>query len=348
VDAYLARFSFEGGTVVTITASDEDSAIARTLPLDCPISIQTLFERWIDLQSPPSRKSLINFLDCAQGKTEADDDFIADFREDGEGGLYTQLVEKKRMTMLEIADMCPHLSWRMEDVFYQMPKLKPRLYSISSSPLASKSEFTITVGVVSGKTPTGRCHLGVCSNYLASSDVGSAHYVSIRDTGTKFRLPKDDGTPVIMIGAGTGVAPFMGFLQDRKSHISNGATLGDALLFFGCRRPDHDFIYEAEFQSHIKSGSLTELHTAFSRAGDEKRYVQHVLYEQREAVWNLLRKGACVYVCGDGSKMAPDVMDCFARIAYEFSDSVITLQQAKNYVTSLAVQGKYFQDVWGA
>ena len=135
---------------------------------------------------------LINFLSCAHGKTEKDEDIIEDFKEDDAGGLYATLVEQGKKHDTPNRGYVIPPTWTLEDVLCNLPRLKPRLYSISSSPLADKKSLTISVGVQP---------MGVCSNYLKNIQVGESVYVSIRDTRSKFRLPDADNVPVVMIGA---------------------------------------------------------------------------------------------------------------------------------------------------
>src|SRR5436309_12195100 len=143
--------------------------------------------------------------------------------------------------------------------------LAPRYYSISSSPSGDPARCSVTVGVVEAPASSGRgFYKGVCSTYLSGRRVGDSIHATVRETKAGFRLPDDPSVPVIMIGPGTGLAPFRGFLQERASRKAQGGTLGPAMLFFGCRHPDQDFLYRDELQAFAAEG-ITELHTAFSR-----------------------------------------------------------------------------------
>src|SRR5947208_15718623 len=152
--------------------------------------------------------------------------------------------------------------------------LAPRYYSISSSPSLEQSRCSITVGVVEGAASSGRgIYKGVCSNYLASRRAGETIQATVRETKAGFRPPVDPSVPIIMVGPGTGLAPFRGFLQERAALKAKGAKLGPAMLFFGCRHPDQDFLYADELKAFEADG-ITELHTAFSRAQGRKTYVE--------------------------------------------------------------------------
>src|SRR5262249_43277963 len=148
--------------------------------------------------------------------------------------------------------------------------LAPRYYSISSSPMVYVARCSVTVGVVEGAAASGRgVYKGVCSNYLANRRAGDTINATVRETKAGFRLPDDPAVPIIMIGPGTGLAPFRGFLQERAARKAIGATLGPAMLFFGCRHPDQDYLYADELKALAADG-ITELFTAFSRADGPK------------------------------------------------------------------------------
>jgi cytochrome P450/NADPH-cytochrome P450 reductase len=165
----------------------------------------------------------------------------------------------------------------------------------------------------------------------------------VRETKAGFRLPDDPSVPIIMIGPGTGLAPFRGFLEERAARKAKGAALGPAMLFFGCRHPDQDFLYADELKTLAASG-ITELFTAFSRADGPKTYVQHVLAAQKDKVWPLVEQGAIIYVCGDGSKMEPDVKAALVAIHREKNgaDAVASAR----WIEEMGAKNRYVLDVW--
>ena len=165
----------------------------------------------------------------------------------------------------------------------------------------------------------------------------------MKPPSSPFRLPEDPSVPLIMIGPGTGLAPFRGFIQARRAMQTDGTALGDAMLFFGCRHPDQDFIYENELKV-AESDGLIQLHTAFSRAQAERVYVQDVLRQQQAQVWDLIQRGAVVYVCGDGASMEPDVRRTLTRIYAEQSD--VSFGEAEAWMDEFASSGRYVLDVW--
>jgi cytochrome P450/NADPH-cytochrome P450 reductase len=146
-----------------------------------------------------------------------------------------------------------------------------------------------------------------------------------------------------MVGPGTGLAPFRGFLQERAARKAKGASLGPAMLFFGCRHPDQDYLYADELKAFAASG-ITELHTAFSRAQGPKTYVQNLVAAESERIWSLIEQGAIVYVCGDGGKMEPDVKAALVAIYRERKGS--DADAGLRWIEDLGTKNRYVLDVW--
>ena len=166
----------------------------------------------------------------------------------------------------------------------------------------------------------------------------------VRQPTLPFRPPADPATPIIMVGPGTGLAPFMGFLEDRAALLETGTSLGQALLFFGCRNPEQDFLYRDELTAWAEAGVMS-LQVAFSRpTSGEKRYVQDDLRATGAQVWEMLQNGGIFYVCGDGSKMEPAVRQTLVEIA--MAHGGLSAEAAAAWQADLAAQGRYLADVW--
>lgn len=218
--------------------------------------------------------------------------------------------------------------------------LQPRLYSIASSPKAQPGEVHLTVAVVRYER-NGRPRKGVASTALAEKRVAAdGHVPAFVRRSPGFRLPADGDAPIIMIGPGTGIAPFRAFLQERRAV---GAT-GRNWLLFGERNRASDFLYQDEIEAWRKDGLLTRLDLAFSRDQAEKIYVQHRLSENAADVWAWLEEGAHVYVCGDAKAMARDVNAALASTIAE--QGGMDAQAAKAYLADLARRGRYQRDVY--
>lgn len=217
--------------------------------------------------------------------------------------------------------------------------LTPRLYSISSSQAESEDEVHATVGVVRYDID-GRPRTGGASGFLADRLKEGDELRIFIEHNDNFRLPADPTTPVIMIGPGTGIAPFRAFLQQRDN---DGAT-GKNWLFFGNPHFVDDFLYQVEWQRYVKDGLLTQISLAWSRDQKEKVYVQDKLREQGEAVWQWLQEGAHLYVCGDANRMAKDVEQALLDIIGQYGN--MDSEEADEFLSELRVMRRYQRDVY--
>ena len=226
--------------------------------------------------------------------------------------------------------------WEPQELVDAFRKLSPRLYSIASSPDANPDEAHLTVSVVAYEQ-FGRRHWGAASNYLIGDPETVPVYVEEND---RFRLPGNGDTPVIMIGAGTGVAPYRAFVEHRQEH----GHAGDNWLFFGDRHFASDFLYQLEWLRYRKDGILTRLDVAFSRDRAEKVYVQHRLREQAREVYAWLERGAHLYVCGDAKRMAVDVHNALLDVVGE--QGGMSPERAAEYLGELKSARRYQRDVY--
>lgn len=335
VNRVLKRFGFAADAQIRIQASSNDHS---QLPVDTPLSVHRLFSQMLELQSVASRRdvaTLARHTECPRSapllKALAEDEFKSE-------------VQQKRHSILDLLEEFEACELPFGVFLELMPMLAPRYYSISSSPLNDAAKCSVTVGVVDEAAISGNGHFkGVCSNYLADAAVGDLVHVSVRATSDGFHLPDDPNKPIIMIGPGTGIAPFRGFLAERAAFKAKGTDLGPAMLFFGCRHPDQDFIYRDELESYASHG-ITDLHVAYSRMEKKKTYVQDLLRENRDAVWALIELGAQIYVCGDGSRMEPDVRRALSLIYAEEKD--VSAEVADAWLDKMGDEGRYNLDVW--
>jgi sulfite reductase (NADPH) flavoprotein alpha-component len=220
-----------------------------------------------------------------------------------------------------------------------LPKLTPRLYSISSSPVAHEGQIHATVAVVRF-TAHNRDRGGVCSTFFADRTAIKDRLPIYIQPNKKFKLPANPDTPMVMIGPGTGIAPFRGFLHERRALGHKGKNW----LFFGERSSTTDYLYREELESMQSDGHLTRLDTAFSRDNGHKVYVQNRMMEQASLFWTWLEDGASVYVCGDASRMAKDVHGALCRIVQE--QGSMSELAAEEYVGALKEEHRYHRDVY--
>jgi sulfite reductase (NADPH) flavoprotein alpha-component len=240
--------------------------------------------------------------------------------------------------LLDLLEAFPSARPRLADLVASLPALRPRLYSIASSPRASPGEVHLCVAVVRDAR-RGRVRHGVASAFLADRAADAGTVPAYIQT-SHFRLPPDPATPVIMVGPGTGIAPFRGFLAERAA----AGIRGRNWLLFGERNRASDFLYETELLAWLKDGTLSRLDVAFSRDLDQKVYVQDRMRENAEDLWRWLQDGACFYICGDATRMARDVDAMLRRVA--MTEGRMDEAQARDWIVALARQGRYLRDVY--
>jgi len=249
-------------------------------------------------------------------------------------------------SILSVLQDLPSVNIPFDHFIEAAPKLAPRMYSISSSIKEHPGSVHITAVVVTFKTPTGRLHKGVCSHWLVQQMPKEEQpiYVPIFVEKATFRLPKNPSIPIVMVGPGTGLAPFRGFVQERK-HLAKSSSIGDALLFFGCRSRNIDFIYSTELEEAEKNGHISKLITAFSRDTEKKVYVQHKMQENTEIIFGILsEKKGYLYICGDARVMAKDVHQTVVNLLMNHGSK--TEEQAEQFLTEMKQGGRYLTDVW--
>lgn len=336
VDRVLSRFGLSGDVHVQLTS---DTTHLTHLPLNRPVKVQELLTQCVELQTPVTRtqlQELANHTVCPPHKREL------------EGMLdensYRDYILAHRITMLDLLEKYEACELPFEKFIELLPPLKPRYYSISSSPRLNLEQASITVSVVKEPAWSGKgIYLGVASSYLANCQSGERILMFVRTPESEFVLSEEADVPMIMVGPGTGVAPFRGFLQARADMKQRGLPLSKAHLFFGCRN-DADFIYRQELEQYEREG-IVKLHTAFSRAeGKPKTYIQHLMKEDSEQLLRMLANNGRIYVCGDGSQMAPAVEETLQQAYQEVQGA--TMQQAKDWLIQLQAEGRYVQDVW--
>ena len=218
-------------------------------------------------------------------------------------------------------------------------KLLPRLYSIASSPKAHPGEVHLTVAVLRYHSH-GRDREGVCSTYTADRVNEGTTMPVFRHYDKNFKLPEDGATPIIMVGPGTGIAPFRGFVEERAA---TGAT-GKSWLFFGDQHRATDYLYGDEWDRYLAEGRLSRIDLAFSRDQAEKVYVQHRMLEHSAELYTWLRNGAVFYVCGDASRMAKDVHEALISITEKEGEK--SRADAEVWVKQLQTDKRYLRDVY--
>ncbi|ESN99807.1 hypothetical protein HELRODRAFT_113572 [Helobdella robusta] len=329
----------------TLTSLDEEAM--KKHPFPCPTTFRTALTFYLDITSCPRTnvlKELSEYTDDG-----GDKEFLLSMTKSSPESKekYMNWVVKDHRTTLHLLEDIPSLHPPIDHLCELLPRLQVRYYSISSSPKVNPNLLSITAVVVEYTTPTSRHMRGVCTGLLStlrpSEVIQPKIPVFIRRS--QFRLPFKTNLPIIMIGPGTGLAPFMGFLQERKVIKSEGdKPLGEAYLYFGCRHEAEDFIYEEELKEYLKDGTLNKLYLAFSRDQEKKVYVQHLLEQNSEEVWNVLQQKGHLYICGDARNMATDVDKVLHKIVMACGNH--DSASANDYIKRLRSTGKYSCDVW--
>lgn len=320
----------------TLRATDNTAVPAR-LPQPC--TVRYLVENYLDISAVP-RRSFFELLSTF-ATNELEQEKLVEFSSvAGQDELHSY-CNRPRRTALEVLADFPHTTAELKadyllDLF---PEIQPRSFSIASSLQAHPHRLQILVAVVCYKTKLFKPRRGLCSTWLASLDpVQGDVYVPLWVKKGTLKFPEED-TPVIMVGPGTGVAPFRSALQER---IVQGKTAN--VLFFGCRSESKDFYFSSEWEEMMKAGHLT-LFTAFSRDQEEKVYVQHRVRENAKLLWDLItNKNACFYIAGNAKQMPASVCDALKEVFQQ--EGGVSAEDAEQMLAAMERSGRFQSETW--
>jgi cytochrome P450/NADPH-cytochrome P450 reductase len=338
VDRALRRFGFAPDAQVIL---HKTSHKLTQLPTEYPVPVFELLSSYVELGQPATRAQVDALHDATMCPPEK-----KALEALAQPEAYSRDVLGKRVSVLDLLERFAACELGFGAFLEMLPPLTARQYSISSSPLWNDKHCTLTVAVVDAPAMSGQGKfLGVASSYLASAAAGTRLSVAVRPSNPRFHPPADLATPIMMICAGTGLAPFRGFLQERAMQAQAGQRVGRALLFFGCDHPDVDLLYAEELSAWQRDG-IVELRSAFTQAPEgEVQFVQHRVWKDRAEVAQLFREGATVYLCGDGRRMAPAVRDTLVRIYVEATGA--TKEDAERWADKVEREyGRFVSDVF--
>lgn len=311
-----------------------------------PVNLKKFVELTMDVTSASPRRyffEVMSYFASAPHEKERLQYFSSP---EGRDDLY-QYNQKERRTVLEVLEDFPSVQMPFEWLVQLIPPLKTRAFSISSSPLAHPNQVHLTVSIVSWTTPFKRKRTGLCSTWLAALD---QERVCIPAWFHKGSLPPPRSSlPLILIGPGTGCAPFRGFVEERALQRKTSPT-APILFFFGCRNKENDFLYRDFWLSHSQNGGVLSeekgggFYVAFSRDQPQKVYVQHKMKDQSTRIWNLLSEGAAVYVAGSSNNMPADVLSTFEEIVSK--EGGVPKEAAIRWLRALEKGGKYHVEAW--
>ncbi|KAK1633338.1 cytochrome P450 [Colletotrichum phormii] len=308
----MRRFHLTWDSHVTIQASGP-----TTLPTDVSSPVSDVLSSYVELCQTASKRNILTLSQLAKNE-----EVSRKLQYLGTGGYDTE-IKTKRLSVLDIAEQFPSLIIPFNHFLLMLPPMRVRQYSISSSPLVDPGVATITYGVLDEPALSGQGrHVGVTSSYLSTLIAGDRLQVAIRASQGGFKLPIDmHKTPLLCVAAGTGLAPFRAFVQERATLLNNGRSLAPAILFLGCRDPEADDLYREEFDKWEAVGAV-RMFRAYSRkpeASNGSKYVQDRIWQEREMLYGLWDQGARVYVCGS-NRVAEGVKDVLLRAAREKSE----------------------------
>ena len=322
----LWAFGLNSEDLISIDSHDSQFS---WLPINSPTSYWDLFLRYIDLNKT-LRQSDFKFIESyVDGRLKQSAKEVLDLSE----SAFNEQIRDKKVNLIDFLESIDYPAFPFDIALNILHPLKRRYYSISSSPLVNPHELSITVGVLKSPDSSGKgVFRGICSNYLESLNPGDFIRVGILES--HFRLPDDSSTPMIWIGAGTGIAPYRSFIQSRSVLQAQGQQLGKCVLIAGCRKPEYDQLYAQEWIEAERKGLIT-VFWAFSRNIVDgvlhKTYVQDVIESNKAEFIELINAGAKVYVCGDGETIGKS-------IPIAFGEELFTRLRAENRVC---------EDIWG-
>lgn len=335
------RLDLDPEAMVTLSAAH--ASAARGLPLEEALPLRALLTHFIELQDVVSRqtlRTLVQYTRCPFTRA-ALERLGSDHAEDG----YAARVAAQRLGLVDVLVSHPAIALTLPGLLACTVPMRPRFYSIASSPAVSPDVATITVGMVLSAALSGRgLFRGVASTWLQGLAPGAVVAAAIRTPNPAFAPDPDPARPMILVGPGTGIAPFRGFLEERAAQMAAGQAVAASRLYYGCRHPEHDWLYRDDV-ARWQAGGVVQAHAAYSTAGaPDQRYVQHLLWRDRETVWAMLQDGATIYVCGDGRLMAPAVRRTLIEIAAQ--QGGMSKAAASDRLAAMVAQGQYRQDVF--
>lgn len=348
VDTFIERCDLDPDAFITVHPREMDKHVLHTYTTTkVPVRLKNFVALTMDVASASPRRyffEVMSYFATAPHEKERLQYFSS---AEGRDDLY-QYNQKERRTVLEVLEDFPSVRMPFEWLVQLVPSLKTRAFSISSSPSAHPNQVHLTVNVVSWTTPFKRERSGLCSMWLAKLDSEqSVHIPAWFQKGTLS--PPPPSLPLILIGPGTGCAPFRGFVEERAIQSESGAT-APVIFFFGCRSETDDFLYKDFWLSHSRNGGVLSetngggFYVAFSREQPHKVYVQHKMRENSQRIWNLLSDGAAIYVAGSSTKMPSDVLSAFEDIVSK--EGGLPKDSAVRWLRALERAGMYHVEAW--
>jgi len=323
----------------------------RHLPPTTIVRVENVLSNLLDLHGPPTRALLAALSMSAKDSAERTALQLLSMNTPEGQASYQEHIQRPMMSVLDVLLAFKSASITFSQLVELCSIIKPRYYSISSSPSKpgqAPGVCQISCGLLQlqvekgAKTPARTFH-GYSSGFLNQLKIGTRLRVFI-NPAIEFHMPADLSKPIVMIATGTGLAPFMGFLENLRQAKQQGVAIGENVLFFGCRKKE-DYIYQSELKSFLADGIISHLRVAFSREDPKKvQYVQHIYEECSNIAWRLVKEGAYVYICGSKA-MRADVKAATAKIIMK--ESGMNETETSHCMLGLWANKHYIEDVWG-
>ncbi|XP_057850064.2 NADPH-dependent diflavin oxidoreductase 1 isoform X1 [Cryptomeria japonica] len=351
VDAFIGHCGLDPDAYITVEQRKRpnSSSGSDTMTISCqPVKLRTLVESTLDIASASPRRyffEVMSHFATAEHEKERLQYFAST---EGRDDLY-QYNQKERRTVIEVLEDFPSVRLPLEWLLQLVPRLRTRMFSISSSLLAHPNQVHITVAVVSWMTPYKRKRHGLCSSWLAGLDPRKENILIPMRFHRGALKPPPPSIPLVLVGPGTGCAPFRTFIEQRAL-LRAVEPVAPILFFFGCRNEAKDFLYKDFWLSNMASdGVLSQergggFFVAFSRDQPQKVYVQHKMQEESRLIWNLLKSGAWVYVAGSATKMPTEVMSTIEEIISR--EGGFSKESASRWLRQLEKAGRYHVEAW--
>ncbi|KAE9037276.1 Methionine synthase reductase [Phytophthora rubi] len=360
VDALLACLGINGDEVISaepVAATNGRVAKKKntSIHFPSPCSVRDVFLHHVDILSSPKKAAVRALATYCSDEEQRARMLLLSSKTGAE--KYKAFITEQHLNVVDLLHLFPSCKPPLDHLLTLLPQQMPRYYSIATSPLVNPTMLSVAFTVVEHAVGEhGLRRRGLCTNWLVKicqpligggtvADVDVRIPIFLRGT-QDFHLPESAQSPMLLIGPGTGVAPFMGFLQHRDIEAKTAdSTRGDSYLFYGCRRQSEDWLFREQMHEYVTNGTLTKLFTAFSRDQDEKHYVQHDLRNNGKLVCDLLMgSDGYVFVCGDGMAMAKDVHAALVGILT--SNAGMPQEAAELKLRELGTQHRYVRDIW--
>ena len=310
----------------------------NTLPVDRPLTLRRLLTDFVELQDAATQEQvavLAEHTACPPEKRPLAELAAA------EAEAFREQVTVAGRSVLDLLERYRACELPFERFLELLPVLRPRHYSISSSALAAPGEADLMISLLAAPHRGGEgTFRGIASHYLQTVRAGDTVQARVLPCSESFRLPQDPSIPVILVSAGTGLAPFRGAVLDRRH---SGAT-GKLLCYFGCEHPDVDYLHREEFAAAEAAGAVSMRPTFSYVPEDGARFVQDRIAKESDEVWAALEAGGRVYICGDGRRMAPAVREAFMAVYRKYTGA--DDEEATAWLAALIESGTYVEDVW--